>query len=307
MITSIASFIAIWAKTLKDADPAFAIVPYGMRPDAEFSQRDLTDLDWPLGMPHRLVGATVLDLSRQDHLVFYPSSSMWLKRFKTLKAQVSLMIVEPAAIHRRHMRLARLFHRRFASILTCSPALLEAVPNAISLPFGTSWVPEWQTLTLQKSEDISLIASNKRDLEGHKLRHTLAEWAKDHAPNVRLLGRAFEPFEKKSDGLAPYRYSVIIENVREPGYFTEKLIDAFLCKTVPIYWGAPDIGSYFDADGMVICETLSELQDALAKTSRADYQDRATILAANQTKAVPYIDLHTRAAQAVARAHPYDG
>jgi len=34
--------------------------------------------------------------------------------------------------------------------------------------------------------------------------------------------------------LTPYRYSVVIENVREPGYFSEKLVDALLCGTVPI-------------------------------------------------------------------------
>ncbi len=299
-------FQSIPGPTMDDAEPAIAIVPYGMRPDAEFATCALSQLDWPLGKPDRLVGGTINDLRASDHLVFYPSSSLWLTRLRSLKAQVSLMIVEPAAIHRRHMRLARLFHRRFTHILTCNPKLLATAPNAVFLAFGTSWVPEWRDLALTKHEDISLIASNKRDLEGHKLRHTMAHWAKKNAPEVHLLGRAFEPFDKKSDGLAPYRYSVVIENVREPGYFTEKLIDALLCKTVPIYWGAPDIAKYFDTDGMIICEKLADLKAAIAAATAENYETRKTALAANQAKAAEFVDLHQRAANTIANAQGID-
>ena len=51
--------------------------------------------------------------------------------------------------------------------------------------------------------------------------------------------------KKKEDGLKSYKYSIIIENSSEVNYFTEKLIDACLLETVPIYWGAPNISEYF--------------------------------------------------------------
>jgi hypothetical protein len=71
--------------------------------------------------------------------------------------------------------------------------------------------------------------------------------------DIAVLGRGYQPFENKQDGLLNYRYSVIIENVKEPDYFTEKLFDCLLCGTLPIYLGAPNIGDYFDVAGMILC------------------------------------------------------
>ena len=65
------------------------------------------------------------------------------------------------------------------------------------------------------------------------------------------MGRGYAPFEAKEDGLAPYRASVVIENSREPSYISEKLIDAALCRTLPIYWGAPDVADWFDPAGLI--------------------------------------------------------
>lgn len=41
--------------------------------------------------------------------------------------------------------------------------------------------------------------------------------------------------------LRRYKYAVVFENQRQPGYITEKLLDCFVAGTVPIYWGAPDV------------------------------------------------------------------
>ena len=34
-------------------------------------------------------------------------------------------------------------------------------------------------------------------------------------------------------------------------YFTEKLLDCFATGTIPVYLGAPDIGKYFNKDGII--------------------------------------------------------
>ena len=77
--------------------------------------------------------------------------------------------------------------------------------------------------------------------------------------NIEVIGAGYEPFEKKEDGLKSYRYSIIIENSSEYDYFTEKLIDACLLETIPIYWGAPNISEYFDTRGFIICKNLDEI------------------------------------------------
>jgi hypothetical protein len=50
----------------------------------------------------------------------------------------------------------------------------------------------------------------------------------------------------KWDGLAPYWYSIAVENSKHANYFTEKLSDCFLAYTLPFYYGCPNIKDYFD-------------------------------------------------------------
>ncbi|WP_246175768.1 glycosyltransferase family 10 domain-containing protein [Roseovarius bejariae] len=176
------------------------------------------------------------------------------------------------------------------------------MPNATFFPFGSTWVPNWPDLDTTKTKMCSLIASAKRELEGHALRHEIVEWAKAEGVTLDVMGGGYQRFKAKSDGLAPYRYSVVIENVRERDYFTEKLIDALLCKTVPIYWGCPNIAEYFDTSGMIICESAADIQQALRSMSEADYNARLPALEAIRETAAGYGDIHGRAARAVLEA-----
>ena len=42
-----------------------------------------------------------------------------------------------------------------------------------------------------------------------------------------------------------------MENISSDNYFTEKLTDCFATGTVPIYWGAKNIGNFFDSKGII--------------------------------------------------------
>ncbi len=272
-----------------------AIVPYDKRPGFGFQHTPLASLRWPLGAPADLSG-TVGDLGAEDHLIFYPSSRLYYAPFHGVRCKFSLMIVEPEAVHGRHMRLMRLFHRRFYKVLTCNRALKAAIPNALHYVFGSSWIKGQEALDRAKTRQLSLIASAKRVYEGHQLRHATADWLMSSGFDADLLGRGYRPFDEKTDGLAPYRYSVVIENVREPGYFTEKLIDCLICDTVPIYWGAPDIGDYFDGEGMLICNSLDDIKAATDGLSKADYERRLTAIGKNRKRALQYADHERNAA-----------
>ncbi|WP_051646215.1 hypothetical protein [Allgaiera indica] len=282
-------------------ETAIAILPYGVKPGRALAAMPLDRLNWPLGRPARLVAGRVRDLGPRDHLLLYPSGRLWLPfAAPGVKARLSLMIVEPEALHARHMAKARRHHRRFHRILTCNPGLLAAIPNGLDFVFGSTWVPEWRETDLTKTGMLSLIASGKRDLPGHKLRHEMVDWLRAGGGAADVMGGGYVPFERKSEGLAPYRYSLVIENVRERGYFTEKLVDALLCRTLPIYWGAPDIANYFDPAGMILCENRAQMEAAVRAMSEADYNARADALTANQARAAKFADTENRAARAVA-------
>ena len=279
------------------SEPAIAILPYGSKLGKRLSVRPLDDLIWPLGRPARLAAGTVADLTRDDHLIIYPKTNMHFLPHLGTNAQVTAMVVEPAIIHARHLRWLRLTHRRFCRVMTYHEALLNKIPNGLFLPYGTTWVPEYEELSLNKTEHMSLIASAKRDHVGHQLRHRLVEHVQASGQDVTVLGRGYAPFERKSDGLAPYRFSVVIENAREKNYFSEKLIDAILCETVPIYWGCPNIGDFMDTAGMIICETEAEVQAAIAAASTAQFEALAPALRAAKPQAASFIDLELRATE----------
>jgi len=49
----------------------------------------------------------------------------------------------------------------------------------------------------------------------------------------------------KYEGIAKYEKSIAVENSSQKNYFTEKLIDCFVCNTLPFYWGCPNIFDFF--------------------------------------------------------------
>lgn len=115
------------------------------------------------------------------------------------------------------------------------------------------WVPAqgfWirEPKIYEKTKMISMIASNKRMCEGHAKR---LEWVERIGDQVDLYGRGFNEIADKEEGLCDYMFSVAIENGEYETYFTEKLLDCFATGTIPVYLGAPDIGDYFNKDGII--------------------------------------------------------
>lgn len=281
------------------SEPAIAILPHGSKLDRALTERPLGQLHWPLGCPDRLKGGVVGDLGPEDHLIAFAKTAMHFQPRFPFRARLSLMVMEPRIMSLNHHRLLRLTHRRFFRVFTYDPDLLDRLPNGVFLPFGTTWVPEWKDLIINKTADLSLIASAKRDHPGHKLRHQVVDYLQQHRPSAQIMGKGYQPFEAKSEGLAPFRYSVVIENVRETNCFTEKLIDAILCETVPIYWGCPNIEDFFDTDGMMFCSDRADLEAAISAASAEDYERRLPSLRAQKPVAAHFGDLFGRAAEAL--------
>ena len=280
-------------------DVAIAVLPYGLGLGPELSALPLEDLHWPLGRPADLAGATIADLTAQDHLIVFPKTSMHFRRRWGTRAKVSVMMVEPRIIHTRHLRLLRLGYRRFHRVFTHDAATLKALPNARFLAAASTWVSEYATLDLNKPMGVSLIASARRDSEGHVLRHAVVDAVRAAGLDVDVMGRGYRPFEAKADGLAPYKFSVVIENIRTPGYFTEKLVDALLCETVPIYWGAPDIATHFDPGGMITCDRLDDVIRALRECNSARYEAMKPALMRAKVQAEAVQDYRQRAAELI--------
>ena len=122
-----------------------------------------------------------------------------------------------------------------------------------------------------KTDDISVICSNKAMIGGHRRRLRFVEQLLELSPMPRF-GRGFHDLPDKWEGLAPFRYSVAVENSRHDHYWTEKIADCFLAGTVPIYWGAPNIRDYFPADSMIVIDTLDPFEVARIIKTEATHE-----------------------------------
>jgi hypothetical protein len=281
---------------MTDLRPKIAILPYGVPLGFRPWRIKLDQLIWPLGQPAGLEGKTIADLSDRDHLIVPPWETMHIRPSFGTKAHISLLFGEPRAVHGQHMKMLRLSHRRFFKVLTGDQLLLDKIPNAVFFPVGGAWVFDWQNTDKTKRAMCSLIASSKQKHEGHKLRHATVEWVRASGVDVDIMGRGYKPFAIKTDGLAPYRFSIVIENVRERNYFSEKLIDAILCDTVPIYWGCPNIGDFFDTSGMILCNNLADIQTAVHTMTEDAYDLRRDAVRRMVPVAETYADIQKRAA-----------
>ncbi|MCX7304536.1 MAG: glycosyltransferase family 10 [Hyphomicrobiales bacterium] len=274
-------------------------VPYSLRQAGDLWKQPLDALRQHHGETRE--GETVANLGRDDHVLTFPSSRILYRPHWKMSCNVSVLLSEPRGGHTQFYRTLPFVWWRFFRVFAHEPRLLGKLPNGRRLPFGTTWVETDMDHRSAKTRRVSLIASTLRKLPGHRLRHRLADWIKASGQDADLLGYAFQPLERKADGLIPYRFSLIVENSREPGYFTEKLLDALFCDCVPIYWGAPDIGRYFDTAGMVVCQSEAELRAAVESVTDADYERYMAFMPANRQKALAYVDYEGNAAEIIRR------
>lgn len=102
-----------------------------------------------------------------------------------------------------------------------------------------------------KKDAVSWVTSNASSKPGHALRLNFMRFLQEKKFPFSLFGRGFCPIEDKFQGLHSYKYSIAIENYKCDNYWTEKIADCFLSRTMPIYWGASNIVKYFPEQSMI--------------------------------------------------------
>ena len=90
------------------------------------------------------------------------------------------------------------------------------------------------------------------------------------------------------------QFHIVIENVTEDNWFTEKLIDCFQTKTIPIYIGCNNIGEYFDLRGMFHVNSLEEMVEVCNTITTETYQNMLEFVNINYDKSMNYHDFRKR-------------
>tara|TARA_Y100000389_G_scaffold142829_1_gene140913 strand:- start:1265 stop:2077 length:813 start_codon:yes stop_codon:yes gene_type:complete len=102
-----------------------------------------------------------------------------------------------------------------------------------------------------KTKLVSMVASNKVMCEEHRVRQKIIN---KYSQLCDHYGRGFNPIDNKSDGIKDYCFSFAMENATYSNMFTEKITDCFMTGTIPIYYGIPNIGDFFNEEGIIILD-----------------------------------------------------
>lgn len=81
---------------------------------------------------------------------------------------------------------------------------------------------------------------------------------------------------KKIDFVAPYKFSLTIENTHSKNYLTEKFYDAILTDCIPIYYGVNNLKELFPEDGYILIEDIDDI-DRIKKLLKEVYQNADNI------------------------------
>jgi hypothetical protein len=79
--------------------------------------------------------------------------------------------------------------------------------------------------------------------------------------------------EAKAAFLPKYKFNMCFENSSHPGYVTEKLYEALVFKTVPIYWGSPTVALDFNPRAYISWHDYQDDDVFLEKIKEIDQDD----------------------------------
>lgn len=146
---------------------------------------------------------------------------------------------------------------------------------------------DWQCAQLkadgevpEKSRFCNFVYSNSH-AHPHRdwLFHTLSKYKRVDALGMHLNNCGNLPSRLDNDWRRlsveqkrPYKFSIAAENAVYPGYTSEKIVLSFMARTIPIYWGDPEITLEFNERAFVNANGLSgeELIDRVRELDTDD-------------------------------------
>jgi alpha(1,3/1,4) fucosyltransferase len=196
-----------------------------------------------------------LELDERAGLLIY---SVYGRRHRRRRATKVLLLGEPSDLPRRqtydyalswHLRHDDRHARLPVAIwsLLANPgveAALEARSHA-----------EWQT----RPEFCNFVYNRANARERREFFAALSKRRFVHAPGSVEHNTEFGPggrrladwWPRKLDYQRHFRFTIAFENSSFPGYTSEKIVDALLAGTIPIYWGNPKIALDVDPGSFV--------------------------------------------------------
>jgi len=201
-----------------------------------------------------------------------------------------LVVLEPSEV-------VQLFTDGFDLVLSWQAEHLAAVPAARFFVPATPWLlpAEWAAPPKEKTFGLGFLRGFKTTMEGHQLRHAiwdLRELLRERLPLEFVAGAGQHSGrvgrEERNRQYLPM-FVLVVENSRCCNYFTEKLLDALLSSCVPVYWGCPNIGDFFDATGILAVDGDADaVMEVCQRLTAEEYHQREDAVKRNFALATRY-------------------
>ena len=184
----------------------------------------------------------------------------------------------------------------FDIILTQNDKVLNNCNNAIFQPFGHTWLkPDQYEKEHNKEFKLAHLQGKLLKTYGHSLRHEVTNRKNEFNIPIKFyetygdrnniddarLGKEFI--------FGDSQFGVVIENTSHRGYFTEKILDCFLLKTIPFYWGCSNIEDFFDIDGIILIDNVDDLIYKANQLDKKYYENKKEIVDKNWRLALDYV------------------
>jgi hypothetical protein len=185
----------------------------------------------------------------------------------------------------------------FNVILTWNDKILNNCDHAMFLPFGHTWfTPDQYEKEHKKEFKIAHLRGNLLKSYGHQMRWEIL----DRKNEINIPIKFFETYGDrhnierakidKEEVFGDSMFGIAIENFAHRGFFTEKILDCFLLKTIPIYWGCSNIGDFFNKEGIIKFETPDDFIYIANQLTEDYYNSKKQIIEENYQLALQYVN-----------------
>lgn len=181
----------------------------------------------------------------------------------------------------------------FSAIFTWSDKVLANCENALFLPFGSSWITdEIATRPRIKTFSVGHLCGDKLLTYGHSLRHEIFYRKNEIIIPTNFLYKGETILPKalitKEQIFGDPMFSIVIENTSHNGYFSEKITDCMMLKTIPLYWGCSNIEKFYNIEGIILFRSVDELIKICNNLTSEYYDSRLKVIEENYKKVNQY-------------------
>jgi hypothetical protein len=174
------------------------------------------------------------------------------------RARRIVMLTEPPEI--------KTYRRRFLEQfgVAVSPMRLSrfsgtAIRSQAALPwfYGTETLDELRHMPPPpKTNAVSVVITRKTKTPQHRARLRFVEQLQRRiGDRLQIHGVGFHSVENKREAIDPVKYHLALENNIHEHFWTEKIADAYLGWTLPLYSGCPNMADYVPADSFLRLDT----------------------------------------------------